>query len=201
MSRRSAGSPRSTPASKRCTSSTRTAGFTVVGFPCNQFGAQEPGTAEEIETFCSTTYGVTFPMMEKIDVNGEIAAPDLRRARPRSPTPRDMSGDIRWNFEKFLIAPDGIDHPLLADGHTRRPDARQRHRIRLARLTRAIDTFAGPIRGWSRPSGVWVTRPPESAPDLTQSRPHATVQRRIDAQPVSDEATLGRPRLPRARLA
>ena len=63
-------------------------GFNVVGFPCNQFGEQEPGTAEEIETFCSTTYGVTFPMMEKIEVNGAGPAPDLRRAHRRSPTPR-----------------------------------------------------------------------------------------------------------------
>ena len=81
-------------------------GFTVVGFPCNQFGAQEPGTAEEIETFCSTTYGVTFPMMEKIDVNGG----DRHSIYDTLTSVADAeghSGDIRWNFEKFLIAPDG----------------------------------------------------------------------------------------------
>jgi glutathione peroxidase len=81
-------------------------GFTVVGFPCNQFGGQEPGSPEEIETFCSTTYGVTFPLMEKIDVNG-----DSRHAIYSSLTEvadaEGHSGDIRWNFEKFLITPDG----------------------------------------------------------------------------------------------
>ncbi len=81
-------------------------GFTVVGFPCNQFGAQEPGSAEEIETFCSTTYGVTFPMMEKIEVNGDgrhAIYDDLTQVADAE----GHSGDIRWNFEKFLIAPDG----------------------------------------------------------------------------------------------
>ena len=81
-------------------------GFSVVGFPCNQFGGQEPGTAEEIETFCSTTYGVTFPMFEKIDVNGPDRHPiydELTKVADADGT----DGDIRWNFEKFLIAPDG----------------------------------------------------------------------------------------------
>ena len=81
-------------------------GFTVVGFPCNQFGAQEPGSAEEIETFCSTTYGVTFPMMEKIDVNGEGRHP-IYGELTQVADAEGHSGDIRWNFEKFLIAPDG----------------------------------------------------------------------------------------------
>jgi glutathione peroxidase len=81
-------------------------GFTVVGFPCNQFGGQEPGTAEEIETFCSTSYGVTFPMMEKIDVNGEGRHP-IYAALTETADAEGHSGDIRWNFEKFLIAPDG----------------------------------------------------------------------------------------------
>jgi glutathione peroxidase len=81
-------------------------GFTVVGFPCNQFGAQEPGSAEEIETFCSTTYGVTFPMMEKIDVNGEGRHP-IYDELTKVADAEGHSGDIRWNFEKFLIAPDG----------------------------------------------------------------------------------------------
>jgi glutathione peroxidase len=81
-------------------------GFTVVGFPCNQFGGQEPGSAEEIETFCSTTYGVTFPMMEKIDVNGEGRHP-IYQELTKAADAEGHSGDIRWNFEKFLIAPDG----------------------------------------------------------------------------------------------
>ena len=81
-------------------------GFTVVGFPCNQFGGQEPGSAEEIESFCSTTYGVTFPMMEKIDVNGADRHP-IYSALTETADAEGHSGDIRWNFEKFLIAPDG----------------------------------------------------------------------------------------------
>ncbi len=81
-------------------------GFTVLGIPCNQFGQQEPGTAEEIQTFCSTTYGVTFPMTEKIEVNGEDRHPlysDLTAVEDAE----GAAGDIQWNFEKFLIAPDG----------------------------------------------------------------------------------------------
>ena len=81
-------------------------GFTVVGFPCNQFGAQEPGSAEEIEAFCSTTYGVTFPMMEKIDVNGDHRH-RIYTELTRVADSEGHSGDIRWNFEKFLIAADG----------------------------------------------------------------------------------------------
>jgi glutathione peroxidase len=81
-------------------------GFTVVGFPCNQFGAQEPGSPEEIATFCSTTYGVTFPMMEKIEVNGDGRHP-IYSALTAVADAEGHSGDIRWNFEKFLIAPDG----------------------------------------------------------------------------------------------
>ena len=81
-------------------------GFAVVGFPCNQFGAQEPGTAEEIETFCSTTYGVSFPMMEKIDVNGAQAHP-IYASLTQVADAEGHSGDIRWNFEKFLVTADG----------------------------------------------------------------------------------------------
>ena len=81
-------------------------GFSVVGFPCNQFGGQEPGTAEEIEEFCSTTYGVTFPMFEKIDVNGPGRHP-LYDELTVVPDAAGEAGDIQWNFEKFLIAPDG----------------------------------------------------------------------------------------------
>jgi glutathione peroxidase len=81
-------------------------GFTVLGFPCNQFGGQEPGTAEEIETFCSATYGVTFPMSSKIDVNGEGRDP-LYAALTETPDAKGEAGDISWNFEKFLVSADG----------------------------------------------------------------------------------------------
>ena len=73
-------------------------GLTIVGVPCNQFGAQEPGSAEEIETFCSTTYGVTFPMMEKIDVNGDGRHAIYQQLTP-IPDASGHQGDIRWIFE------------------------------------------------------------------------------------------------------
>ena len=81
-------------------------GFSVVGFPCNQFMGQEPGTAEEIEEFCSTTYGVTFPMFEKIEVNGEGQHP-IYNELTAVPDADGAAGDVQWNFEKFLIGPDG----------------------------------------------------------------------------------------------
>jgi glutathione peroxidase len=81
-------------------------GFAVIGFPCNQFGEQEPGTAGEIAEFCSTTYGVTFPMTEKIEVNGE-ARHAVYDELTEVADAEGHSGDIRWNFEKFLIARDG----------------------------------------------------------------------------------------------
>ncbi|RNG27776.1 glutathione peroxidase [Streptomyces botrytidirepellens] len=81
-------------------------GFTVLGVPCNQFAGQEPGTAEEIETFCSTTYGVSFPLLEKIDVNGEQRHP-LYAELTRTPDAAGEAGDVQWNFEKFLLSPQG----------------------------------------------------------------------------------------------
>jgi len=81
-------------------------GFAVVGFPCNQFGGQEPGTAEEIAEFCSATYGVTFPMFEKIEVNGAGRHP-IYEVLTAVPDANGEAGDIRWNFEKFLVRPDG----------------------------------------------------------------------------------------------
>ena len=81
-------------------------GFAVVGFPCNQFGGQEPGTAEEIAEFCSTSYGVTFPMFEKIEVNGPGRHP-IYGVLTAVPDARGKAGDVMWNFEKFLIRPDG----------------------------------------------------------------------------------------------
>jgi glutathione peroxidase len=80
--------------------------FTVVGFPCNQFAGQEPGSAEEIQEFCSATYGVTFPMTEKIEVNGEDRHP-VYAALTRTPDEKGEAGDVAWNFEKFLVAADG----------------------------------------------------------------------------------------------
>ena len=82
-------------------------GFTVLGVPCNQFGAQEPGTAEEIATFCSTSYGVTFPMTEKVDVNGDGRHPLYQQLVDVPDSDDGHTGDIRWNFEKFLVAPGG----------------------------------------------------------------------------------------------
>jgi glutathione peroxidase len=81
-------------------------GFSVVGFPCNQFGGQEPGSAEEIEQFCSTSYGVTFPMFEKIEVNGPDRHP-IYEELTALPDAEGEAGDIQWNFEKFLVSPDG----------------------------------------------------------------------------------------------
>jgi glutathione peroxidase len=81
-------------------------GFTVVGVPCNQFGDQEPGSAEEIRTFCSTTYGVTFPMLAKINVNDPDRHP-LYQELVRTADAEGAAGDVQWNFEKFLIDPEG----------------------------------------------------------------------------------------------
>jgi glutathione peroxidase len=81
-------------------------GFTVVGFPCNQFGGQEPGSAEEIQTFCATNYGITFPIMEKIEVNGEHRSEVYKALAPIADA-SGHTGDIRWNFEKFVVSADG----------------------------------------------------------------------------------------------
>ena len=81
-------------------------GFAVVGFPCNQFGGQEPGSAEEIAEFCSATYGVTFPMFEKVEVNGPGRHP-VYTELTAFPDASGEAGDIQWNFEKFLLRPDG----------------------------------------------------------------------------------------------
>lgn len=81
-------------------------GFSVVGFPCNQFKGQEPGTAEEIQEFCSMTYGVTFPLFGKVDVNGEARSP-VYEILTETPDGEGKAGDVVWNFEKFLLSPDG----------------------------------------------------------------------------------------------
>ncbi|GAA2416537.1 glutathione peroxidase [Streptomyces glaucosporus] len=81
-------------------------GFTVLGVPCNQFMGQEPGTPEEIGAFCSATYGVTFPLLEKTEVNGDGRHP-LYTELTRLADAGGQAGDVQWNFEKFLVAPDG----------------------------------------------------------------------------------------------
>jgi glutathione peroxidase len=81
-------------------------GFTVLGVPCNQFGGQEPGTADEIAEFCSATYGVSFPLTEKVEVNGDGRHP-LYAGLVDVADAEGYQGDIRWNFEKFLISPAG----------------------------------------------------------------------------------------------
>jgi glutathione peroxidase len=81
-------------------------GLTVIGVPCNQFMGQEPGSAEEIQTFCATNYGVTFPLLAKADVNGAQQHPlyaELTKAADAS----GEAGEVQWNFEKFLLAPGG----------------------------------------------------------------------------------------------
>lgn len=81
-------------------------GLTVLGVPCNQFMGQEPGSAEEIQTFCSTTYGVTFPLLAKTDVNGADRHP-LFAELTKTVDDGGEAGDVQWNFEKFLVAPGG----------------------------------------------------------------------------------------------
>lgn len=81
-------------------------GLTVVGVPCNQFMGQEPGTPEEIATFCSSSYGVTFPLLAKVDVNGDDRHP-LYAELTKAADAEGASGDVQWNFEKFLLAPGG----------------------------------------------------------------------------------------------
>jgi glutathione peroxidase len=82
-------------------------GFTVLGFPCNQFLEQEPGTADEIQEFCSVNYGVTFPLFEKIEVNGDNKDPLYAELEETADVADGHTGDIRWNFEKFLVSPSG----------------------------------------------------------------------------------------------
>ena len=81
-------------------------GFTVVGVPCNQFGGQEPGAPEEIAQFCSATYGVTFPMTEKVEVNGDGRHP-LYDELTQAADEKGRTGDIAWNFEKFVLDAEG----------------------------------------------------------------------------------------------
>jgi glutathione peroxidase len=100
-------------------------GFEILGFPCNQFLSQEPGTEEEIREFCSSVYGVSFPIFRKVDVNGEDRHP-LYETLVELPDHKGNAGDVQWNFEKFLVAPSGDvvgrfrtkvvpDHPALIE--------------------------------------------------------------------------------------
>jgi len=84
-------------------------GFTVLGFPCNQFAGQEPGSMDEILEYCSVTWGVSFPVLDKVKVNGGKAAP-LFKALKRTPDAEGKRGPVLWNFEKFVLTPDGVMH-------------------------------------------------------------------------------------------
>jgi len=84
-------------------------GFTVLGFPCNQFGGQEPGSMDEILDYCAMTWGATFPIFEKVRVNGGKAAP-LYKALKKAKDVEGRKGPIRWNFEKFVLTPEGAVH-------------------------------------------------------------------------------------------
>ena len=84
-------------------------GFTVVGFPCNQFFGQEPGSVDQILEFCSTTYGISFPINDKVKVNGRGAA-DLYKTLKETADGHGKAGRVEWNFEKFLVEPDGSVH-------------------------------------------------------------------------------------------
>jgi glutathione peroxidase len=101
-------------------------GLEILGFPCNQFGAQEPGSAEEIQKFCSANYGVTFPMFEKIDVNGESTHPLYAYLKDQAPGILGTTG-IKWNFTKFVVSKDGqsIVRLASADGASKMSEAIQ----------------------------------------------------------------------------
>jgi len=99
-------------------------GLEILGFPCNQFGAQEPGSAEEIQQFCSTNYGVTFPMFEKVDVNGPETHPLYTFLKEQAPGILGTEG-IKWNFTKFIVSKDGqsITRLASADGASKMAEA------------------------------------------------------------------------------
>jgi len=102
-------------------------GLEILGFPCNQFGAQEPGSAEQIQSFCSTNYGVTFPMFEKIEVNGDGTHPLYLYLKEQAPGILGTTG-IKWNFTKFLVSKDGqsITRLASADGASKMEEALQK---------------------------------------------------------------------------
>jgi glutathione peroxidase len=102
-------------------------GLEILGFPCNQFGAQEPGSAEQIQSFCSTNYGVTFPMFEKIDVNGDSTHPLYVYLKDQAPGILGTTG-IKWNFTKFVVSKDGqsITRLASADGASKMEEVIQK---------------------------------------------------------------------------
>ena len=102
-------------------------GLEILGFPCNQFGAQEPGSAEQIQSFCSTNYAVTFPMFEKIEVNGDGAHPLYLYLKDQAPGILGTTG-IKWNFTKFLVSKDGqsITRLASAEGASKMEEALQK---------------------------------------------------------------------------
>jgi len=102
-------------------------GLEILGFPCNQFGAQEPGSAEQIQNFCSTNYGVTFPMFEKIEVNGDSTHPLYIYLKEQAPGILGTTG-IKWNFTKFVVSKDGqsITRLASADGASKMAEAIQK---------------------------------------------------------------------------
>jgi glutathione peroxidase-family protein len=102
----------------------KTNGLEILGFPCNQFGAQEPGSAEEIQNFCSANYGVTFPMFEKVDVNGATTHPLYIFLKDQAPGILGTNG-IKWNFTKFIVSRDGqsIARLASADGEGKMAEA------------------------------------------------------------------------------
>ncbi|WP_300449759.1 glutathione peroxidase [Accumulibacter sp.] len=102
----------------------RERGFVVLGFPCNQFGAQEPGEAEEIASFCQKNYGVTFPMFAKVEVNGDAAHPLYQYLKKAAPGLLGSEG-IKWNFTKFLVGRDGKVKERYAPATT--PETLARH--------------------------------------------------------------------------
>jgi glutathione peroxidase len=118
-------------------------GFVVVGTPCDQFGGQEPGTADEIDEFCSSSYSVTFPLTEKLDVNGPARHP-LFESLTALPDGSGAAGDVHWNFEKFLVSPRGEAVARFRPMTT--PEDEE--------LVAAIEATLP-----EHPAPVWVTRP------------------------------------------
>jgi glutathione peroxidase len=102
-------------------------GLEILGFPCNQFGAQEPGSASEIANFCTTKFGVTFPMFEKVEVNGDGTHPLYLYLKEQAPGILGTTG-IKWNFTKFLVSKDGqsIIRLASADGASKMEEALQK---------------------------------------------------------------------------
>ena len=144
-------------------------GFTVVGVPCNQFGGQEPGTSAEIAEFCSATYGVTFPMTEKVEVNGPGRHP-IYAELTTTPNEEGAVGDIEWNFEKFLV--DGAGTVVARFTPDVQPDDK-----------RVVDTIELLIREpsrsaswqlWPRETSVLAPRDGSSGPARRQFGPRET---------------------------